>query len=130
DDTYWFYRSLYYVGLPVGQSFYDSLVIELTRRTAGGLTLDFNYTLSRQAADTFTNFGDSYDVGSIQDFGNLKEAAHTLSPYDQKHVLKGYFVYELPFGPRHRLRFESSRVANALIGGWSLSGVLLYASGQ
>ena len=130
EDTYWLYPSLYYVGLPLGQSFYDSMIVELTKRTAGGLALDLNYTLSRQLANTFTNFGDSYDVAGIQDFANLKEAAHTLSPYDQKHVVKGYFSYQLPFGNGHRLGFESSRFFKSLLGGWSLNGLVRYTSGQ
>jgi Carboxypeptidase regulatory-like domain/TonB dependent receptor len=130
EDTYWFYPNLYYVGLPLGRSFYDSMIVEVTKRTAGGLTLDFNYALSRQLSDTFTNFGDSYDVANIQDFANLREAAHTLSPYDQKHVVKGYFTYELPFGNEHRWRFESSRLLKALASGWSLNGLVLYACGR
>ena len=63
ETTYWFYPTLYYVGLPLGQSYYDSMVLQFTRRSATGLTLNFNYTLSRQESDTFNNFGDSYDGG-------------------------------------------------------------------
>ena len=63
------YPNLYYVGLPLGQSSYDSMVVELVKRSGKGLTTDMSYTLSRQVGDTFDNFGDSYEVAlnGIQD---------------------------------------------------------------
>ncbi|MGH7870008.1 MAG: hypothetical protein ACREP9_20820, partial [Candidatus Dormibacteraceae bacterium] len=130
EDTYWFYPTLYYVGLPLGQSFYDSMIVEVTKRTGKGLTMDMSYTRSRQLGDTFINFGDSYDVSGIQDFANLKEAAHTLSPYDQTNVIKGYASYQLPFGDEHRLLANKGLVINSIVSGWSLNGIVLYASGQ
>ena len=131
-DTYWYYPTLYYVGLPLGQSFYDSMVVEVTKRTGGGLTMDLNYTLSRQLGDTFSAFGESYDSAlfGIQDLSNLKEAAHTLSPYDQEHVIKGYVTYQLPFGKGKRWLANPGRVLDALAGGWQASGLVLYGSGQ
>ena len=124
------YPNLYYVGLPLGQSFYDSMVVEVMKQSGNGVTMDMSYTLSRQLGDTFDNFGDSYEVAlnGIQDLSNLKEAAHTLSPYDQKHVVKGYATYRLPFGNGHRLTTRY-RVVNAMASGWTLSGLVTYASG-
>lgn len=130
ETTYWFYPVLYYVGLPRGQSYYDSMVLQFTRRSPTGLTLNLNYTLSRQQSDTFNNFGDSYDVAGIQDFNNLQEAAHTLSVYDQKHVFKGAVVYELPFGHGKHFLASQSKLVDRLVSGWRFSGLVLYASGQ
>jgi hypothetical protein len=125
------YPNLYYVGLPLGQSSYDSMVIDLTKHAGQNLSMDFSYTLSRQRGDTFDNFGDSYEVAlnGIQDFSNLKEAAHTLSPYDQEHVVKGYLTYRLPFGDGRRWVAGKGRVTNALVNGWTVSGLVTYASG-
>jgi hypothetical protein len=130
EANYWFYPVLYYVGLPLGQSYYDSLVVEAVKRTGRGLTMNVNYTFSHQLGDTFNNFGDSYDTPGIQDYANLAEAAHTLSPYDQKHVVKGYVAYELPFGDRRRWLANRGNFVNSLVGNWTLSGVVLYTSGQ
>ena len=130
ETTYWFYPVLYYSGLSLGQSFYDSMVAEITKRAGAGLTMDLNYTLSRQVGDTFSDFGDSYGVASIQDFSNLKEAAHTVSPYDTKHVVKGYVTYQLPFGNSKRWMSGKGRIANGIVGGWTLSGLVLYHTGQ
>jgi hypothetical protein len=130
ETTYWFYPVLYYVGLPLGQSYYDSMVLQFTRRSPTGLAMTFNYTLSRQQSDTVNNFGDSYDIAGIQDFNNLREAAHTLSPYDQKHVFKGAVVYELPFGHGKHFLASQSKLVDRFVSGWRFSGLVLYASGQ
>jgi Carboxypeptidase regulatory-like domain len=131
-DTYEYYPNLYYVGLPVGQSYYNSLVVHYVKRAANGLFADISYTLSKQQGDTFNNIGDSYDVGlnGVQNFNNLGEAAHTLSPYDQTHVVKAGLSYDLPFGRGHRLLGGSGRVLNSVVGGWKLSPLLTYASGK
>jgi hypothetical protein len=129
EANIWYYPTLYYFGLPRGQSYYDSMVIQLTKRLGRGFSAIANYTLSRQEGDTFSAFGENYGVAGIQDFANTAEAAHTLSPYDQKHVFKGAVSYELPFGKGHRLFSNAGGVANKLINGWRVSGLVMYASG-
>ena len=131
-DTYWFYPTLYYVGNNVGQSYYNSMVIHYVKRTGGGLLADVSYTLSKNQGDTFTNIADSYDIGlnGIQDYGNLSEAAHTLSPYDTKHVVKAGLQYQLPLGHGHQLLGSAGRVLNSIVSGWTISPLLVYASGK
>jgi len=130
ETTYWYYPVLYYAGLSLGQSSYDSMVAEISKRTGAGLAMDLSYTLSRQLGDTFSGFGENYGVAGIQDFSNLSEAAHTLSPYDQRSVVKGYVSYPLPFGNQQRWLSGESRFVNALVSGWTVSGLMLYATGQ
>lgn len=129
-DTYWFYPNLYYVGLPLGQSYYNSMVLDLSKRMGDGLMMDVNYTLSRQESDTFTNFGESYDTSYIQNLDNLNLEAHTLSPFDQTSVIKGFVSYQLPFGAGRRWLHSSNRVVNAITGGWTVSELFSYATGQ
>ena len=74
DNDY--YDQLYFVGLPLAQTYYDSMVIDLTKRYASGLTIDLNYTLSRQEGDTYTAFQETYaDYTPVQNLANLGEAA-------------------------------------------------------
>jgi hypothetical protein len=132
DSTIWYYYNLLYVGLPLGQSFYNSLVVDWVKRTGRGLTLDLNYTWSRQESDTYTSQQDGgnnyYTV--VQDFGNLSQAAHTVTGYDLAHIVKGYVSYELPFGKGRRWLADRGRVANAFVGGWTVSGIVNYYTGQ
>ncbi len=129
EATTWFYPDLYYVGLPLGQSYYDSMVLQLVKRASSGLTITANYTLARAEGDTVNNFGESYDTAGIQDFSNLTEAAHTLTPYDQKHTFKGAITYELPFGKGREFLTDKGKFTNGLVSGWRLTGIVLYASG-
>ena len=107
------------------------MVIDLTKRYASGLTMDLNYTLSRQEGDTYTAFQETYaDYTPVQNLANLGEAAHTLTNYDQTHIVKGFASYDLPVGNHHRLLGDRGRVVNGIVGGWTLAGLVLYTSGQ
>ncbi|HEY3973461.1 MAG TPA: carboxypeptidase regulatory-like domain-containing protein [Candidatus Sulfotelmatobacter sp.] len=127
----WYYPNLIYVGLPLGQSYYDSMVIDVVKRTGRGLTMDMSYTLSRQEGDTFSaqQEGNNYYT-AIQDFGNIGAAAHSLTNYDQTHIVKGFVSYQLPFGRGQRWLAGQNRIVNRIVGGWTLSGLVLYTSGQ
>jgi len=129
EANYWFYPNLFYVGLPTGQSYYDSMVVRFIKRLGAGLAMDMNYTLSRSTGDVYSAFGDSYDTASIQDFTNLAQEAHTLTGYDQKHVFKGGVTYELPFGHGRMLLKSAHGPLNGLVSGWRASGLVTYASG-
>ena len=127
----WYYPSLNYVGLPLGQSFYNSLVVDWVKRTGRGLTMDLNYTWSREESDTFSSqqeYNGYYTP--VQDFSNLSQAAHTITGYDLAHIVKGYVNYELPFGRGRRWLASHGRIANGFLGGWTVAGIVNYYSGQ
>lgn len=129
--TTWFYYNQLYVSLPIAQSFYNSMVIDVVKRTGRGLTMDVSYTLSRQEGDSYTSQTENngYYTG-VQDFANLSQAAHTLTNYDQKHAVKGFIAYELPFGKGQRWVHDCGRALNAFVSGWHVSGLFKYYSGQ
>ncbi len=131
ENNYWGYANLLYVGLPLGQSFYDSMVVDVVKRTGRGLTMDMSYTWSRQEGDSFSaqQEGNGYYTG-VQDFGNMREAAHAITGYDLAHVVKGFVSYELPFGKGRPWLNGGNRLANAVAGGWTMTGLLQYNSGQ
>lgn len=127
----WFLYDLYYAGLPIGQTSYNSMVIDLVKRTGRGLTMDVNYTFSRQRGDTYSS-QQEYNAyyTPVQDFGNISAAANSLTGYDLTHIVKGYVTYELPFGKGQHWLSDKSRFVNGVVGGWKLNTIVLYASGQ
>jgi hypothetical protein len=127
----YFTYDLYYAGLPIGQTSYDSAVVDLVKRTGRGLTMDINYTYSRQRGDTYTS-QQEYNAyyTPVQDFANLGAAANSLTSYDLTHVVKGYVTYQLPFGKGQRWMSDRRGFVNAVVGGWQASTIVLYASGQ
>jgi hypothetical protein len=92
--------------------------------------MNFNYTLSRQESNVYSAFPDSYDTPSLQDYTQLGQAAHTLSPYDQTHVVKGVATYDLPFGHNRKLLAGARGVTDKLVSGWHVTGLVTYASGS
>jgi hypothetical protein len=131
DTNYWGYDSLLYAGLPLGQSFYDSMVVDVVKRTGRGLTMDMSYTWSRQEGDSFSSQqgGNGYYTG-VQDFSNMRQAAHAITGYDLAHVVKGFVSYELPFGKGRQWFNGGGRVVNAIASGWTTTAVVEYNSGQ
>ena len=130
-STNFFLYDLYYAGLPIGQTSYNSMVVDLVKRTGRGLTMDLNYTYSRQRGDTYSS-QQEYNAyyTPVQDFANLPAAANSLTNYDLTHIIKGYVTYELPFGKGQRWASNKSGFVDALVGGWRANTIVLYTSGQ
>ena len=130
EGNYWGYANLNYVGLPLGQSFYDSMVVDVVKRTGRGLTMDMSYTWSRQEGDSFSSQqeGNNYYTG-VQDFGNMRQAAHAVTGYDLAHVVKGFVSYELPFGRGRQSLAGQNHVVNGIVSGWTLTGLVKYYTG-
>src|SRR5262249_22634719 len=131
EGTYWFYPNLNYVGLPLGQSFYDSMIVDLVKRGGRGLTMDLNYTWSRTEGDSFSAQQEYTGASTpIQDFSRMRQAAHAVTGYDLTHVVKGFVSYELPFGKGRRFLADGNHFVNGLVSGWTVSGIVAYNSGQ
>ncbi len=114
-------------GAPLGFSTYHSLQITVNHQFSKGFTTYTNYTWSKN----LTNIGSSLvndNGGRTVDYYNLK-LEKALADDDQPHLFKGYVSYDLPFGRGKPLLANSPRVVNALIGGWSVSGIVNYFSG-
>ena len=107
------------------------MVVDLVKRTGRGLTMDVNYTYSRQRGDTYTS-AQEYNAfyTPVQDFGNIAAAANSLTSYDLTHIVKGYVTYELPFGKGQRWLADKRGLLNAVVGGWRVNTIVLYTSGQ
>jgi hypothetical protein len=75
-------------------------------------------------------FDETWDAnGNIQDIYDLSRDAKTVVSYDQTHVLKGQITYELPWGQGRKWMNTLPGVADAFLGGWTLSNIFRYNSG-
>ena len=121
---------LFTVGTPLGNSDYQSLQIAVTKRTSHGLSLQASYNLSSAHGDTDTAFQELWWAGPLQDVYNLEHERHAIASFDQTHIVKGYIVYELPFGRGKSLLSNSGGGLNALVGGWTVNSGFHYNSGN
>ena len=115
----------------LGQSTYNAFEASLRRRFRNGLNLMAAYTWSK----TLTNadsilpfFAQTTGLGTVQNPYNQK-AEKALSQQDipQNFVLS--YIYELPVGKGKKF-LNRGGVVNAVLGGWSISGIQTYHSGQ
>jgi len=82
------------------------------------LTATNEYKILLAAFITGTNYGDMYNLRLLK----------SIASYDQTHLVKLTYVYELPFGKgKHFL--AGGGVAAAIVGGWRISGIQSYGSG-
>jgi hypothetical protein len=113
-----------------GNSIYNALQAELTRRFSRGLQFTAAYTFSRSIDDGGGAFGTGSNGNNTnpQDFQAIF-LERGLSDIDVRNrfVLSG--VYELPFGKGRRFANGVNRAANAVVGGWQLNGILSIQSG-
>jgi hypothetical protein len=124
------YGPLFFVGSPLGNTDYKSLQLAVKKRTTHGLSMLASYNLSSSHGDVDYAFEDLYYAGPLQDVYNLDHERHTISSFDQTHIVKGYVLYELPFGRGKALYANAGPALNGLVGGWTVSGDFHYATGM
>ncbi len=114
-----------------GQSSYNALEVSLQRRFHNGLNLLASYTWSKTLTDAdaaLPFFATLHGGGSAQNPFN-KDGEKAISNQDIPHTFVLSYIYELPFG--HGKKFVSnSGWADKIVGGWSVSGIQRYQSGQ
>lgn len=109
-----------------GRDHYNALQLGLSRRSANGLALNGQYTLSR-------SFGNTSGSNEALTAGNI---AQTLAAYDYdlgynafdvRHTFNLSALYALPFGTGRK--YMNSGVSGALLGGWDVGGIVNARSG-
>lgn len=124
------YSSLYALRTNTNAS-YNALEVTLQHKMAHGLQFDFNYT-----------YGKSIDVASdaerVGEWGGLggqiinawdPNSNRGPSDFDLRHQFNANFIWEMPFGRGRWIAHDVNRFADALIGGWQLSGLFRWTSG-
>jgi len=115
----------------LGQSTYNALEAQLTRRFHNGLNLMASYTWSK----TLTNadaalpfFATLHQGGAPQNFFDQR-GDKSVSNQDLTHNFVVSYLYELPFGKGKRFVNRGGAV-DKVIGGWQVGGIQRYESGQ
>jgi hypothetical protein len=119
----------------LGSSNYNALQLTYRHRWHSGLDVNVSYTFSKflsngegQSASFYAS--GSYGLGAtnFQDVYNLG-AEKSIDASDMTHSLVTYYNYELPFGKGKKLGAGWNGPMNAVLGGWSLSGIVTAKSG-
>ena len=123
-----------FTGLPLllATSSYHSLQVRFQKRTSHNVSFEGNYTFSKATDDSSS--GANAWVGNLQFdnpqvLDNLK-AEHGISANDATHRFVLAVIYDLPFGRGRWVGGGMNRIADAVVGGWSLDTVMTIQSGQ
>jgi hypothetical protein len=109
---------------------YNSAQLSVRQRLARDITFDFNYTFSHSLDDAsgLQNAG-NFAAASLIFNPLTPEANYADSDFDIRHNITANWLVGLPFGRGKKLFSGSGRLANAIIGGWDLTGILRWNSG-
>ncbi len=107
-------------------STYNGLQVEVRRRMAHGLMVTGNYTWSKSLSNLFAD-----SASSSASFTTLRNRGLDKgpSPWDLRHVVRAYWIYEMPFGPGRKWS-TGNRVLNKMMEGWEFLGVAAIQSGR
>jgi len=123
-----------FAGLPllIATSWYNSLQIRFQKRASHYISFEGNYTLSKATDDSAA--GRNAWIGNLQ-FDNPQllddlKAEHGISANDATHRLTAAFILDIPVGRGRFVGRGMNKIADAIVGGWSLDSVITLQSGQ
>ena len=119
-----------FVGTPVGSNAYRAFVVEFKKRYSHGLVANLNYAVQKATGNTDgAAWSESWNMYSwYENPYAYKDYAKFVTPGIPRHDVKGYIVWELPFG-KGKPWANSTGALNYLVGGWQLGGLVRYRSG-
>jgi hypothetical protein len=109
-----------------GAANYNALLLSAEKRMGAGLQFKGAYTWSKNLTKNGTRT--SGNVGQVQDPFNLRNE-NSFSSDHLPHRFSGNFIYELPFGNGKQIGGNLTGIADKLITGWSVSGIVTMRSG-
>ena len=117
----------------IGNSNYHALAVSLRQRLSS-LTVDFNYTYAHSLDDasglqTEGGFGNNTGNGAYIVNPIRQRLNYASSDFDVRHSINADAIWQLPFGKGQALMSNAGRVADAIFGGWQLSGIFRWNTG-
>jgi hypothetical protein len=133
-----------YLGLSTLYNWYDAAAnsirhagyVNVVHRVSRGLTFIANYTYSKSIDDASSAGGDKNILtavnGQVQGqviFGDTRANDRSVSTFDQRHVLHGSLIYDLPVGRGRQFLGNAWKPLDYVFGGWTVSTLIRMNSG-
>jgi hypothetical protein len=115
----------------MGMSYYNAGQLTLRHPMSHGLQMDVSYTMSQSIDEGSDTERNPALVGNFSIIYNTWKPGLNRGPsdFDTRHLLTVDYVYQLPFGRGKMLLGNTNKIADSLIGGWQMSGILRSTSG-
>ena len=133
-----------YLGMSSLYNWYDSSgnsvrhagYVNVTHRATRGLTFIANYTYAK-SIDTGSSAGGDKgiltpvggQVGGQVAFGGTRANDRSTSTFDQRHVIHGSVIYDLPFGRGRQFLARMPKALDYVVGGWIVSSLVRVNTG-
>lgn len=113
-----------------GNSIYNGLEVQATRRMSQGLQFNAAYTWSHAIDDTQAGFDSDFRYGgNVVDPYTWQTSERANSNLDVRNRFVVNAIYELPFGHGRQFGHGWNPALDAVAGGWQFSPILTFASG-
>lgn len=109
-----------------GAANYNALLVTAEKRMGKGLMFKGAYTWSKTLAKNGAR--SSGNVGQVQNPFDLRQN-DGFSSDNIPHRFTGNYLYELPFGRGKAIGSNMNKIADFVLGGWTLSGILTLHNG-
>lgn len=110
--------------------------VSMVHRAGAGVTFLANYTYAKSIDDASSSGGDKNiltAIGGFTDgqaaFGAARSDDRSVSTFDQRHVINGTYIWDIPLGGGRRFANHLWRPLDYLAGGWTTSGTMRFYSG-
>jgi hypothetical protein len=117
-----------------GRANYHALQTSARQRFSDGLEIFASYTWSKALTDAVRGFfTDGGQAGSPAFTGPdpyNRAADYGPAHFDVTHAASLAFLYDLPFGKGRAHMTSGNRIMEALLGGWSISGMAIWHTGM
>ena len=116
-----------------GNSSYNAAQFSLRRKMVHGLEFDINYTYSKSIdagsnAERINQFEGGGFASQVINSWYPKQL-RAVSDFNNTHQFNANWVWDMPFGHGKRFGGGMGKMANAVVGGWTLSGLWRWSSG-
>ena len=108
-----------------GNASYEGLVAKYQHRMARGLNLQFAYTLAKALTDTWQS-----NLQPYTQIASCRSCGKGPATFDVRQRAVGSAVWEIPFGRGRRFGANMPRGVDLAAGGWSLTGIATFETGQ
>lgn len=113
----------------IGFGNYNAGQLTVRKRWRNGDQVDFNYTYSKAIDYSSRTESGQNQTNAVIINTWARRQFRAVADFDTTHIFNANGVYNLPFGKGRRFGSGAGRVADAIIGGWQLSGLWRQSSG-
>lgn len=111
-----------------GHSDYQSVMFQLNRRSASGLTTNLQYTLGRSRGNTGGSNEASTAANNATTLADF-EYDNGYNNFDVRHTFNLSVLYSVPYGSGRKYGANAGALSQAILGGWDIGGIANARSG-